>query len=180
MLRNQQKEGCGQIYLKDIKVCKYDINFQLCIIMIQFLIVNNLEVIAMAKAASPVRLQDDLMKSAKVAGDIFHRSAAEQVEYWADIGRSVSRMIDSEKLVAIKAGLLRINVEPVNVSPIDPEAVFSKLNKDREDGTLAQQVSNAPFKYQISTSHPGYLEKIEGEKVIVGSFKNGEFVANNK
>ncbi|MCK5666750.1 MAG: hypothetical protein KAI17_24840, partial [Thiotrichaceae bacterium] len=39
----------------------------------------------MAKALSPVRLQDDLMKAAKLTGDRFHRSTAEQIEYWADI-----------------------------------------------------------------------------------------------
>jgi len=35
----------------------------------------------MAKAISPVRLQDDLMQAAKLTGERFHRSSAEQIEY---------------------------------------------------------------------------------------------------
>jgi len=131
----------------------------------------------MVKAASPVRLQDDLMKSAKLAGELFHRSAAEQVEYWADIGRSVSKMIDPDKLISIRSGLSRINVEPIVVKSINPEHVFRNLEIKREDGTLAQQVTTNSFKYQVSLSHPGYLERIENGTITIGQFKNGEFVS---
>ncbi len=131
----------------------------------------------MAKAASPVRLQDDLMKSAKLNGELFHRSAAQQVEYWADIGRSVSGMIDPEQLMSIKSGLSRINVEPIDVKPVNPEEVFRNLEIKREDGTLAQQVTTGSFKYQVSFSHPGYLERIENGTITIGQFKNGEFIS---
>ena len=131
----------------------------------------------MAKAASPVRLQEELMKSAKLAGELFHRSAAEQVEYWADIGRSVSRMIDPEQIITIRAGLSRIKVEPVYVKPVNPEEVFRNLEIKREDGTLAQQVTTNSVKYQVSFSHPGYLERIENGTITIGQFNNGEFVS---
>ena len=131
----------------------------------------------MAKAASPVRLQNELMKSAKLAGKLFHRSAAEQVEYWADIGRSVSKMIDPEKLISIKSGLSRINVEPVFVKAVNPNDVFHNLDIKRENAALAPQVTTSVFKYQLSFSHPGYLERIEGESITIGQFKNGEFIS---
>ena len=131
----------------------------------------------MAKASSPVRLQNDLMKSAKLAGELYHRSAAEQVEYWADIGRSVSRIIDPEQLISIRSGLSRINVEPIYVKPVNPEDVFRNLELKRESGKLAQQVTTNSFKYQVSVSHPGYLEKIENGIITIGQFKNGEFVS---
>jgi len=131
----------------------------------------------MAKASSPVRLQDELMQAARLTGELFHRSAAEQVEYWADIGRSVSRMIDPEKLISIRSGLSRINVEPVYAKPVNPEDVFRNLEIKRGDGTLAQQVTTNSFKYQVSFTHPGYLEKIENGTITVGQFKHGEFVS---
>ncbi len=131
----------------------------------------------MAKASSPVRLQDELMQSARLTGELFHRSAAEQVEYWADIGRSVSRMIDPEKLISIRSGLSRINVEPVYAKPVNPEDVFRNLEIKRGDGTLAQQVTTNSFKYQVSFTHPGYLEKIENGTITVGQFKHGDFVS---
>ena len=46
----------------------------------------------MVKATLPIRLQEDLMQSATTAGQRMHRSAAEQVEYWASIERSVARV----------------------------------------------------------------------------------------
>lgn len=131
----------------------------------------------MAKAASPIRLQDDLMKSAKLAGQRFHRSAAEQIEYWADIGRSLSKIIDPDKLISIRSGLSRINIEAVYAKPINPESVFVNLEISQKNGELTKQVSSNSFKYQVSYSHPGYLEKIKNGKVIVGKFKNGEFIS---
>jgi ParD-like antitoxin of type II ParDE toxin-antitoxin system len=40
----------------------------------------------MAKAASPIRLQTELMQQAEPTAKRFHRSSAEQIEYWADLG----------------------------------------------------------------------------------------------
>lgn len=48
----------------------------------------------MAKAASPVRLQKSLVDAATVAGQQFNRSTAEQIEYWADLGRRVAAVLD--------------------------------------------------------------------------------------
>lgn len=130
----------------------------------------------MAKAASPIRLQDELMKAATVAGERQHRSAAEQIEYWASIGRSVGDLIDPDKLLAIVTGLARINVEPVTASPIDPEEVFAALQRDRDAGTLASSVSSSPVRYQVSSTHPGQLEQIGADgQVLVGQFSNGVF-----
>ncbi len=39
----------------------------------------------MAKSASPIRLQEDLMQAAALTGERFHRSTAEQIEYWAEM-----------------------------------------------------------------------------------------------
>jgi hypothetical protein len=52
------------------------------------------EVFNMAKAASPIRLQKELMQAAELTAKRFHRSTAEQIEYWADLGRSVSSTLD--------------------------------------------------------------------------------------
>ncbi len=50
----------------------------------------------MAKSASPIRLQEDLMKLAAVTGKRPHRSTAEQIEYWAEMGRNVSAMLNPD------------------------------------------------------------------------------------
>ena len=62
----------------------------------------------MAKAASPIRFQQDLMQAAESTAKRFHRSTAEQIEYWAELGRSVSSTLDPDILLSIKAGLAKI------------------------------------------------------------------------
>ena len=135
----------------------------------------------MAKAASPIRLQKALMESARVSGSVLHRSAAEQIEYWADIGQKVSRIVDPEILLAVKAGLARLTVEKVESTAVDPEAVFTSLDTDRESGALASAIAEqSPIRYQASKTNPGLLEHVDpAGNVEVGQFINGEFVPSS-
>ena len=132
----------------------------------------------MPKAASPVRLQEELMESARVSGSVQHRSAAEQIEYWADIGRKVSKTIDPDTLLAIEAGLVRIVVEQVQSEAVDTESVFAALDAGRKSGKLASAVAEkSPIRYQASRTKPGLLEQVDSEgNSVVGQFIDGEFV----
>jgi hypothetical protein len=132
----------------------------------------------MAKSASPVRLQDALMRSAALAGARQHRSAAQQIEYWASLGREVAALLDPDRLLAVQAGLARLRVEPVTVASVIPEQVFAALEDDRSSGVLAYSVSSAPVRYQACSSRPGYLERLDKDgSRSVGRFANGEFLA---
>lgn len=134
----------------------------------------------MAKAPSPVRLEQDLMLAATQVGERFHRSTAEQVEYWASIGRRVADILDPNVLLSVAAGLARVRIEPVVGEPADPDAVFRALESDRQRGTLPSAVSSSPIRYQASRQHPGYLEQIASDGTItVGLFKHGVFVPLN-
>jgi len=131
----------------------------------------------MAKSASPIRLQEDLMKAAESAAGRFHRSTAEQIEFWAELGRSVADTLDPDVLLSVKSGLSRIKVEPVYGEPVDPEAVFGTLETQRKNGTLSKQVTNAAFRYQISAKHPGYLDRIDRQgNINTGRFVDGQFI----
>ena len=130
----------------------------------------------MPKAASPIRLQAELMQAAINAGQLQHRSAAEQIEYWAGIGRSLARIIDQDTLLEISAGLVRLKLEPVEPETIVPEEVFLDLEHDRRTGKLAASVTTNPVRYQTSTRHPGQLEQLLPDgRVIVGQFHDGVF-----
>jgi hypothetical protein len=131
----------------------------------------------MAKAASPVRLQAELMEAAALTGKRLHRSSAEQIEYWASIGRSVGNVLNPDSILAITAGLARVKVEPVIASPVDPDQVFAALERDRKSGVLEQSVSQCKVRYQASGSHPGQLEQIDTDGTItIGQFKEGVFM----
>lgn len=132
----------------------------------------------MAKAASPIRLQDELMQAAALTAERFHRSTAEQIEYWAEMGRNVDQMLNPDDLLAISAGLAKITVEPITSEPVDPAAVFQSLETDRAAGVLPQTVTSSVLKYQTSSVHSGCLEQIHPDgRIQTGKFQDGEFIA---
>jgi hypothetical protein len=116
------------------------------------------------------------MQAARVAGARQHRSTTEQVEYWASLGRQISRFVDPDTLLEIAAGLACIKIEPTVAQPIDPEAVFAAVETDRRSGELPKKVTTAAIRYQASATHPGYLEQIDKNgAATLGTFHNGVF-----
>jgi len=134
----------------------------------------------MAKHNSPIRLEKNLMTAAQSAALLHKRTASEQIEYWADLGKSVSKIIDSETLIAVKSGLVKLTVERVNAETIDPTDVFNQLERQRESGELSHKVTSTSLKYQASKEYPGLLEQVDSEgNHTIGNFNNGKFVALN-
>ncbi|RFC39222.1 MAG: ParD-like antitoxin of type II toxin-antitoxin system [Candidatus Nitrotoga sp. LAW] len=130
----------------------------------------------MAKAISPIRLQEELMQAATLAGKRHHRSAAEQIEYWAEIGHSVGAFLKPDDLLLVSAGLANIRVEPVMGQPVIPSAVFQELEQSRASGALAWAVTSSPVRYQVSLAFPGMLEQISANgEIKVGKFEHGQF-----
>ena len=131
----------------------------------------------MAKAASPIRLQKELMQAAEVTAKRYHRSTAEQVEYWADLGRSVSSTLNPDVLLAITSGLATIKTEPVFSVPIDVDSVFKSLESDRKSGKLSSTLTTSSISYQASITYPGFLERIDPDNnMTIGQFENGKFI----
>lgn len=130
----------------------------------------------MAKASSPVRLQDDLMRRAALVGGRHHRSAAQQIEYWAALGQEVAALLDPDALLDVKAGLARLRVEPVRAAPVAPESVFASLDAQRQSGGLTASVSTASVRYQSCPERPGLLERIDNDgNRTAGTFEGGMF-----
>ena len=130
----------------------------------------------MPKAHSPIRLDEGLMKEAKLAAELETRTPAEQIEYWANIGRSVSKMMDREDIVRVVSGASQITLEQANDPYIDADEVFAQLETERSDGTLAHKVSLASTQYRAS-GKSGLIEAVDANgDVRLGRFSNGEFV----
>ena len=133
----------------------------------------------MPKAASPIRLDKTLMSAAKVAGTTLRRSAAEQVEYWADIGRKVENTVDPNTLLAVQSGLAVIRVEETPPVMADPDAVFAALDQQRASGTLSQAIATDRVRYQASATESGKLEACYPDgRIVQGQFINGLFQAD--
>lgn len=130
----------------------------------------------MPKASSPVRLQRQLMESAARVGSRHHRSAAEQIEYWATLGRQIAHLLDPDSILDVAAGLTRLTLQPVAAASVSPVEVFAAVDADRSSPQLAQAVTTAGCRYQACPDHPGYLEQIRADgSRCVGLFRDGSF-----
>ena len=130
----------------------------------------------MGKASSPLRLEAALVEQAALAGKQLHRSTAEQIEHWAEIGRQIASSLSPETLLQLSTGLARIKVEPIITPSIDPDALFVELERQRNDGELQADISHSRMQYQTSVQYPGLLEQIAPDGTIqLGRFENGEF-----
>jgi hypothetical protein len=130
----------------------------------------------MAKSASPVRLQQDLMEKATLAGARQHRSAAEQIEYWAALGREVAGVVDPDTLLDVLSGLAALKVVPIVAVAVDPEQAFAALENERRSGRLGPAVTSTSLRYQAAPTKPGWLEQIDPDGTrTLGSFQGGVF-----
>lgn len=132
----------------------------------------------MAKAHSPIRLESSLMKSAALAGEAFKRSASEQVEFWASIGRLVAPRMTPNEILELQAGLAQLKIEKSRPVSIDPTSLFAEVKQKRQSGTLEKAIGHKKLRYQASITQPGFLEQVATDgSVTVGRFENGEFKA---
>ncbi len=125
-----------------------------------------------------IRLNEQLITEAKRAGALQHRTAPNQVEFWATLGRMMSSILRMEDVLAIMQGLKKINIESIESTSVDSDSVFADLEADRANGFKNTPVTNAPFFFEVSLSTPGLLDKVNTEtgERETGKFENGNFI----
>lgn len=126
---------------------------------------------------SPIRLSSALVAAAEKEGTIQKRSVPKQIEFWAELGKSVARVMDLSDVFAIIQGLKKVKVEPVTSVAVDPGDVFNSLENKRKSGNLAEKVTSSAVYYEASLSQQGLLDRVNsdtGERET-GQFHNGEF-----
>ncbi len=127
--------------------------------------------------SSPLRLDATLVRQAKATARLYKRSLPRQIEYWAELGRSVESMLTLEQLIAIREGLAIINVDHRETGPVSSDEVFRDIEQQRADEELSKRVSGTSTRYQASDSHPGRLERIAADGTrTTGVFEDGRFV----
>lgn len=130
----------------------------------------------MAKSSSPIRLQKALMDAASSSGRLEHRSTAEQIEYWADVGRKLARMVGNLDFARIQAGFAKVRIEEVDQSPVNSNDVFSRLDAMRNSGELSNTIASHSVCYRPSKTRSGLLDQVHPDGMVVcGQFENGEF-----
>jgi len=119
--------------------------------------------------SQPVKLSDDLVLDARLAGESVKRSIAGQVEFWATLGRSVELLLNGRQALALcRTG----GAQPLSrlLSSAD-----SAEGRKRVSAILDQQ----PFPhYRPYPGKRGLLERVDADGTrTVGRFVNREFRA---
>jgi len=127
--------------------------------------------------SKPMRLDQVLVDQATLTARRQKRTVPRQIEYWAELGRMVGRVLDADTLIAVQEGLLRLQLETVPSTPISADEVLGDIRSARRAGTLASRVSTAPVRYQTNKEHPGLLEEVAADGTRrLGRFADGKFV----
>lgn len=127
--------------------------------------------------STAIRLDDQLVRAAEVEAANHKRTPPKQIEYWADIGKAVSRFASSSDLLALMQGIAQVSILPPQSASVASDSVFEQLEKNRQQGTLGQKVTRAKYRFEASQSHPGLLDRVESDgSRQTGHFLDGEFV----
>lgn len=128
-------------------------------------------------STSPIRLNPDLISAAEREGLAQKRSTPKQIEYWADLGRAVARVVDLSDVFAVLQGLKRLKLEDVESVAVAPDDVFNDLRAMASEGRLAQAVTASQVFYEASRRHPGLIDRVDGATGArqTGQFRNGRF-----
>ncbi len=106
----------------------------------------------------PLRIDGNLIREAKVSGQVFHRSIAQQVEHWASLGRVLEMVLTVSSVAKVK----NLN------RPVDLErAVAGVRSAAGRKKTLALLTRKKGPLYGIRPDRPGVLLQDEPVKVAV-------------
>lgn len=123
-------------------------------------------------ATSPIRLNPILIAAAEREGLLQKRSTPKQIEYWADLGRAVERVIDLSDVFAVLQGLKRLKLEDIESVTVDPDDVFNDLQKRNEAGSLSNDVTASAVYFEASKGNPGMLDRVD---MVTGARQTGQF-----
>jgi hypothetical protein len=115
----------------------------------------------------PVKLSENLVLDARLAGEASERSIAGQIEFWARIGRAMEPLLGMDNLIRLKQ---RGDARPLSecVRDVDSEAGRRRT---------AAYVASRPFPhFEPAADRPGFLVKIDEDGTrTVGRFVNRQF-----
>jgi hypothetical protein len=120
--------------------------------------------------SQPVKLSDQLVLDARLAGEAQQRSIAGQVEFWARLGRSVDELLDGRARRALQ--------ESAEVRPLSE--LIATVGTSEGKARLKEYLHSRPFPhFEAHATRKGYLIRIEQNGTrSAGRFINREFVVD--
>lgn len=116
--------------------------------------------------SQPVKVSDDLLLDARIAGEVVQRSIAGQIEFWAKIGRALEPLLRGDHVLALcRAG----NAKPLSVCL---KSVDSPAGRRR----VVEHLKTRPYPHYEAAASPGLLVRIEANgQRTVGRFVHRQF-----
>jgi hypothetical protein len=117
--------------------------------------------------SQPVKLSDALVLDARLTGEVFQRSIAGQVEYWARLGRAVEDSLNGRQVRALK--------ETKSATPLSE--LVAKIGTPEGQRRLDNYLQTLPFPhFAAHPTEPGILIRTEQDGTrTAGRFVNRQF-----
>ena len=115
----------------------------------------------------PVKLSDELVVDARLAAELSERSIAGQIEFWAQLGRSLEPILRGDRALALRrAGA----AHPLS------EAIAG-ADSDAGRQRVKDYLQSQPFPHYVPVAgRPGVLRRIEEDGTeTIGRFVNRAF-----
>ena len=130
--------------------------------------------------STPLRVNDTLFEDAEAEGSLMNRSAAKQVEFWAELGKRVAHSVSPSDMLALMQGIAEVQIEVAVAAPayVIPDKIFSTVDAVSLEGDLGQQITLGNVYFEASLTTPGLLDKVMPDgSHQTGHFTNGLFIA---
>ena len=115
----------------------------------------------------PVKLSDNLVLDARVAGDLAERSIAGQIEYWARLGRATDLLLRADAAMRLKQ---RGATRPLSECLA---AVDSEAGRERTAAYLAERPHP---QFVAAPGRPGFVVRIDADGAkTIGRFVGRKF-----
>ncbi len=127
--------------------------------------------------STPLRVKDGLFRDAEAEGALMNRSAAKQVEFWAELGKRVAHSVSPLDMLALMQGIAEVKVTVAAPGRVNPAQVFAAVGQARSKGQSGQQITQGRAYFEASLTVPGLLDRVmpDGQRQT-GRFENGVFV----
>ena len=120
----------------------------------------------------PVKISDELVLDARMAGKLLDRSIAGQIEFWAKMGRAIEPLLNGEQMLALcQSGATQ------SVS-----SAFQSINTLTGRKRLHEYLKTRPYPhYEAAPSEKGLLIQIDADGTrTLGRFVGRKFVPAKK
>ena len=118
--------------------------------------------------SQPVKLSDELVTDARATAALSQRSIAGQIEFWAQLGRSIEPLLRGDRAIALRLS---------GANPLSAAIAAVDTNAGRQQ--VHEYLTQRPFPhFEAVPDRPGVICRIaeNGDRTL-GRFVNREFMA---